>query len=69
MRLKLRRRRGDRDRGVAGDAAAVSDVLERAVVVYSSDPAEFDLAIGAAELLERAPTEDLRALVNELDLR
>ncbi|HEY0631671.1 MAG TPA: hypothetical protein VGC98_06420 [Thermoleophilaceae bacterium] len=47
------------------DAAAVAGVLERAVLVYSSDPGEFDLAIGAAELLERAPTADLRALVDE----
>lgn len=47
------------------DAEAVAEVLERAVLVYSSDPGEFDLAIGAAELLERAPTEDLRALVRD----
>jgi hypothetical protein len=65
MRLRLRKRRGDRDRGMAGDAAAVADVLERAAVVYSSEAANFDLAIGTAELLERAPTADLRALVSD----
>jgi hypothetical protein len=50
---------------MAGDCEAVADVLERAARTYSSDPANFDLAIGAAELLERAPTEDLRALVRD----
>jgi hypothetical protein len=50
---------------MGGDAAAVAGVLERAAVVYSSDPADFDLAIGTAELLERAPTADLRALVSD----
>lgn len=50
---------------MAGDAAAVADVLGRAAVVYSSDPANFDLAIGTAELLDRAPTADLRALVSD----
>jgi hypothetical protein len=48
-----------------GDAAAVAAVLEGAARDYSSDPADFDLAIGAAELLERAPTDDLRALVRD----
>ena len=48
-----------------GNAAAVADVLDRAVQDYSSDPADFDLAIGTAELLERAPTDDLRALVRD----
>jgi hypothetical protein len=65
MRLRLMRRRGGQGRAMAGDAEAVADVLERAVRSYSSDPAEFDLAIGAAELLERAPTDDLRALVRD----
>jgi hypothetical protein len=64
MRFKLMRRRGGRDRVTRGDAAAVAEVLERAVLVYSSHPGDFDLAIGAAELLERAPTADLRALVD-----
>jgi hypothetical protein len=50
---------------MAGDAAAVAGVLERAAVVYSSDPSDFDLAIGTAELLDRAPTADLRALVHD----
>ena len=65
MRFRLMRRRGGRDRAIAGDAAAVAGVLERAAVVYSSDPADFDLAIGTAELLERAPTADLRSLVSD----
>ena len=50
---------------MAGDAAAVADVLERAARTYSSHPGDFDLAIGVSELLERAPTADLRALVRE----
>ena len=65
MRFKLMRRRGGEDRAIGGDAAAVADVLERAALVYSSDPGDFDLAIGAAELLEHAPTADLRVLVSE----
>jgi hypothetical protein len=48
-----------------GNAKAVADVLDRAARDFSSHPADFDLAIGAAELLERAPTPDLRALVSE----
>ena len=48
-----------------GDAAAVAAVLEGAARDYSSDPGDFDLAIGTAELLERAPTNDLRALVRD----
>jgi hypothetical protein len=63
MRFKLLKGRGGRDRVADGDAAAVAAVLEGAARDYSSDPANFDLAIGTAELLERAPTEDLRALV------
>ena len=58
------KRRGDREREARGDAAAVAAVLERAARDFSSHPADFDLAIGTAELLERAPTADLRALVN-----
>jgi hypothetical protein len=65
MRFRLKRRRGVRDRVLGDDANAVAEVLERAVLAYSSDPGEFDLAIGAAELLERTPTADLRALVDE----
>jgi len=65
MRFKLMRGRGGRNRGADGDAAAVAGVLERAARDFSSDPGDFDLAIGTAELLERAPTEDLRALVRE----
>jgi len=65
MRFRLRRRGEGRDRALHGDAAAVAGVLERAALVYSSHPGDFDLAIGAAELLERAPTDDLRALVRD----
>lgn len=65
MRFKLMRRRGGSDHAADGDAAAVADVLERAARDYSSDPADFDLAIGAAELLESAPTDDLRTLVRD----
>src|SRR3954470_24732628 len=65
VRFKLTRHRGGREREARGDAAAVAAVLERAARDFSSHPADFDLAIGAAELLERAPTDDLRALVNE----
>ena len=63
MRFSLKKRRGGQERERQGDAAAVADVLDGAAQDYSSDPADFDLAIGAAELLERAPTDDLRALV------
>ena len=59
------RRRGKTSRELGGDAGAVAAVLERAALAYGSDPRDFDLAIVAAELLERAPTADLRALVNE----
>jgi hypothetical protein len=65
MGFRFRRRRGGRDRALQGDAGAVAAVLERAALAYGSDPGDFDLAIVAAELLERAPTEDLRALVDE----
>ena len=65
MRFKLMRGRGGRDRVADGDAAAVAAVLEGAARDFSSDPGAFDLAIGTAELLERAPTDDLRALVRD----
>jgi hypothetical protein len=48
-----------------GDVGAVAIVLERAALAYGSDPRDFDLAIVAAELLERAPTADLRALAHD----
>jgi hypothetical protein len=40
-------------------------VLERAALAYGSDPRDFDLAIVAAELLERAPTGDVRAILHD----
>jgi hypothetical protein len=43
----------------------VSRVLERAALAYGSDPRDFDLAIVAAELMEKAPTADVRALVHD----
>jgi hypothetical protein len=64
MAFKLRRRRG-RNGVLRGDAGAVAKVLERAALAYGSDPRDFDLAIVSAELLERAPTSDLRALVHD----
>jgi hypothetical protein len=64
--MTLRRPRLPRSgrRPLTGDAAAVARVLERAALAYGSDPRDFDLAIVSAELLERAPTSDLRALVD-----
>jgi hypothetical protein len=61
-RLRLHRSGG---RTLTGDAAVVARVLERAALAYGSDPGDFDLAIVSAELLERAPTDDLRALVHD----
>jgi hypothetical protein len=43
----------------------VARTLERAALAYGSDPRDFDLAIVSAELLERAPTTDVRALVQD----
>jgi hypothetical protein len=43
----------------------VARVLERAALAYGSDPGDFDLAIVAADLLERAPTPDIRALIHD----
>jgi hypothetical protein len=43
----------------------VARTLERAALAYGSDPQDFDLAIVSAELLERAPTTDVRALVQD----
>lgn len=64
MTFRLRRRRS-REHALQGDAGAVAAVLERAALAYGSDPGDFDLAIVAAELLERAPTADLRALAHD----
>src|SRR4051794_20663228 len=61
-RLRLYRSGG---RALTGDAAAVARTLEKAALAYGSDPRDFDLAIVSAELLERAPTDDLRALVHD----
>jgi hypothetical protein len=59
------RRRGKTEGELRGDAGAVAGVLERAALAYGSDPRDFDLAIVAAELLESAPTADLRALADD----
>ena len=64
MTFRLRRRRS-REHALQGDAGAVAAVLERAALAYGSDPGDFDLAIVAAELLERAPTADLRVLAHD----
>jgi hypothetical protein len=65
MPFNLLRLHRTRARALTGDAAAVAGVLERAALAYGSDPRDFDLAIVSAELLEGAPTADLRALVND----
>jgi hypothetical protein len=65
MGFRFRRRRRGGDRALDGDAAAVAGVLERAALRYGSDPGDFDLAIVAADLLDHAPTADLRALVHD----
>src|SRR3954454_20267274 len=64
MGFRFRRRR-ERDGVLRGDAGAVARVLERAALAYGSDPQDFALAIVAAELLERAPTADVRALIHD----
>jgi hypothetical protein len=64
MAFRFRRRR-ERSGVLRGDAGAVARVLERAALAYGSDPGDFDLAIVAAELLERAPTPDVRALLHD----
>jgi hypothetical protein len=43
----------------------VARTLERAALAYGSDPRDFDLAIVSGDLLENAPTADLRALVSD----
>jgi hypothetical protein len=63
MAFKFMRR--GRNGAVRGDAGAVSRVLERAALAYGSDPRDFDLAIVAAELLERAPTGDVKAILHD----
>jgi hypothetical protein len=64
MAFRFRRRR-ERNGVLSGDTGAVARVLERAALAYGSDPRDFDLAIVAAELLERAPTADIRGLVHD----
>src|SRR3954464_5914323 len=65
MTLKRPRLPRSGRRALTGDAAAVARVLERAALAYGSDPGDFDLAIVSAELLERAPTRDVRARVRD----
>jgi hypothetical protein len=65
MTLKRPRLPRSGRRALTGDAAAVARALERAALAYGSDPRDFDLAIVSADLLERAPTSDLRALVRD----
>jgi hypothetical protein len=63
--FRLRRRRGTRGHRFDGDVGAVARVLERAALAYGSDPGDFDLAIVAADLIEKAPTRDVKALVHD----
>ena len=63
FRFKRLHKRGNR--AIGGDAEAVARVLERAALAYGSDPGDFDLAIVATELLERAPTGDVRAILHD----
>jgi hypothetical protein len=65
MPLRLFRLHRTGARALTGDAAAVARTLERAALAYGSDPRDFDLAIVSADLLERAPTSDLRTLVHD----
>ena len=64
FRLLRRRGHGGSHR-LGGDVGAVARVLERAALAYGSDPRDFDLAIVAADLIEKAPTADVRALVHD----
>jgi hypothetical protein len=63
MTFRFRRRRGRSRNGLGGDAAVVSAALEQATELYSSDSRDFDLAVATGDLLDRAPTADVRALV------
>src|SRR3954447_10216848 len=65
MAFRFKRRRISGERALRGDAGAVARVLERAALAYGSDPRDFDLAIVATELLERAPTADVRAILHD----
>jgi hypothetical protein len=65
MAFRFKRRRTSGQRPLRGDAGAVARVLERAALAYGSDPRDFDLAIVATELLERAPTADVRAILHD----
>jgi hypothetical protein len=65
MSFRFRRLRNRGNRALSGDAEAVAHVLERAALAYGSDPQDFDLAIVATELLERAPTRDVRAILHD----
>jgi hypothetical protein len=65
MAFRFKRRRSSGERALRGDAGAVARVLERAALAYGSDPRDFDLAIVATELIERAPTADVRAMLHD----
>src|SRR3954454_12193556 len=60
MGFRFRRRR-ERDGVLRGDTGAEARVLDRAPPPHGPDRRDFDLASVAAELLERAPTADVRA--------
>jgi hypothetical protein len=65
MAFRFRRRRGGGEPALHGDAAAVAQALDRAAETYGSDPGDFDLAVALGDLLDRAPTADVRALVED----
>lgn len=65
MAFRFRRQRSGRASAPRADTAAVAEVLERAAERYGSDPRDFDLAVALGDLLDKAPTADLRALVKD----
>ncbi len=65
MAFRFRRRQNGHDAALSGDAAAVAGTLDTAVATYSSQPDDFDLAVAIGDLIDRAPTADLRALALE----
>jgi hypothetical protein len=65
MAFRFRRRRSGGESAPRGDAATVAEVLGRAASRYGSDPRDFDLAVVLGDLLDSAPTADLRALVKD----
>jgi hypothetical protein len=65
MGFRFKRRRDSGESPLQGEAAAVAQVLDQAAARYGSDPRDFDLAVALGDLMERAPTADARALVED----